>query len=123
MLVREQAQRLFELALAEFAPDWQTAGACVEISQHDPEHWVSGLGSYGFVLRNRKTGAAKILGWRSGEIRNATYHRGISYRVLEAYAERITDPIRRYLEEIGIAAGTGARSLFLGRPATGARQP
>ncbi|OGK98471.1 MAG: hypothetical protein A3E31_10005 [Candidatus Rokubacteria bacterium RIFCSPHIGHO2_12_FULL_73_22] len=123
MLVREQAQRLFELALAEFAPDWQTAGACVELTQHDPEHWVSGLGSYGFVLRNRKTGAAKILGWRSGEIRNATYHRGISYRVLEAYADRITDPIRRYFEEIGVAAGAGARSMFLGRPATGVHRP
>ena len=122
MLVREQVQRLFELALAEFAPDWQTAGACVELTQHDPEHWVSGLGTFGFVLRNRKTGAVKFLGWRSGEFRNATYHRGISYRVLEAYADRITDPIRRYFEEIGIAAGGAARSTFLGRPTTGARR-
>ena len=43
-----------------------------------------------------------MLGWRSGDFRSATYHRGISYRVLEAYADRITDPIRRYFEEIGL---------------------
>jgi hypothetical protein len=41
-----------------------------------------------------------VLGWRSGDFRGASYHRGISYRVLEAYADRITDPIRRYFEEI-----------------------
>jgi len=104
MLLREQAQRLFELALAEFAPDWHAASACIELSLHEPEHWVSGLGTFGFVLRNRRTGAAKILGWRTGELRNATYHRGISYRVLEAYAERMVDPIRRYFEEVGVAS-------------------
>ena len=39
----------------------------------------------------------------AGLLPNATYHRGISYRVLEAYADRITDPIRRYFDEIGVA--------------------
>lgn len=122
MLVREQAQKLFESALAEFARDWQIAGACIELSLHDPEHWASGLGTFGLVLRNRKTGAAKILGWRNGEFRNATYHRGISYRVLEAYADRIIDPIRRYFDEVGIVVGQPIRSSFLGRPTSGTRR-
>ena len=103
MLLPEQVQRLVELALAEFAPEWQITGLCSELSLHDPDHWVSGLGTFGLVLRNRNSRAAKVLGWRNGDFRQASYHRGISYRVLEAYADRITDPIRRYFEEIGLA--------------------
>ncbi|PYN46128.1 MAG: hypothetical protein DMD95_07040 [Candidatus Rokuibacteriota bacterium] len=95
-------QRLVELALAEFAPEWQVTGLCSELSLHNPEHWVSGLGTFGLVLRNRNNRAAKVLGWRNGDVGSASYHRGISYRVLEAYADRITDPIRRYFEEIGL---------------------
>lgn len=102
MLLPEQVQRLFQLALIEFAPDWEIVGPAAELSLHTPEHWVSGLGTFGLIVRTRGTGRVKALGWRTGEIRNATYHRGISYRVLEAYADRITDPIRRYFEEIGI---------------------
>ncbi len=104
MLLPEQVQRLFQLALIEFAPDWEIAGAVTELSLHNPDHWVSGLGTFGLILRNRPTSGVKVLGWRTGEIKNATYFRGISYRVLEAYADRITDPIRRYFEEIGILA-------------------
>jgi len=102
MLLPEQVQRLVELALAEFAPEWQVAGLCSELSLHNQDHWVSGLGTFGLVLRNRQSKSAKVLGWRNGDFRSATYHRGISYRVLEAYADRITDPIRRYFEEIGL---------------------
>src|SRR3989442_9269810 len=102
MLLPEQVQRLVELALAEFAPEWQVTGLCSELSLHNPDHWVSGLGTFGLVLRNRQSRSAKVLGWRNGDFRSATYHRGISYRVLEAYADRITDPIRRYFEEIGL---------------------
>ncbi|PYN35685.1 MAG: hypothetical protein DME01_10885 [Candidatus Rokuibacteriota bacterium] len=102
MLLPEQVQRLVELALAEFAPEWEVTGLCSELSLHNPDHWVSGLGTFGLILRNRQSRSAKVLGWRSGDFRSATYHRGISYRVLEAYADRITDPIRRYFEEIGL---------------------
>lgn len=117
MLLPEQVQRLFELALAEFAPDWEIAGVCDELSLHNPEHWVSGIGTFGLALRHRKTRAARILGWRAGEFLNATYHRGISYRVLEAYADRITDPIRRYFEEIGLILPGETSSRFLHKPA------
>lgn len=104
MLLPEQVQRLFQLALVEFAPDWEITGAVTELSLHNPEHWVSGLGTFGLILRNRQTSGVKVLGWRTGRIQKATYSRGISYRVLEAYADRITDPIRRYFEEIGIVS-------------------
>jgi hypothetical protein len=118
MLLPEQVQRLFQLALVEFAPDWEIAGVSAELSLHNPEHWVSGLGTFGLILRSRFGGGVKVLGWRTGEIPNATYYRGISYRVLEAYADRITDPIRRYFEEIGIVAMAEYPSRFL-RPPTG----
>jgi hypothetical protein len=102
MLLPEQVQRLFQLALVEFAPDWEIAGAITELSVNNAEHWVSGLATFGLILRNSQTSGVKVLGWRTGRIQSATYFRGISYRVLEAYADRITDPIRRYFEEIGI---------------------
>lgn len=117
MLLPEQVQRLFQLALVEFAPDWEIAGESAELSLHNPEHWVSGLGTFGVIVRSRGTGSVKVLGWRTGEIKNATYHRGISYRVLEAYADRITDPIRRYFEEIGIVTASGPPTRF-SRPPT-----
>ena len=115
MLLPEQVQRLLELALAEFAPEWQVASGCTELSLNNADHWVSGLGTFGLVLRNRNSRTAKILGWRNGDLMNATYHRGISYRVLEAYADRITDPIRRYFEEVGLVT-TGIRRLAQPRP-------
>src|SRR2546425_82754 len=113
MLLPEQVHRLFQLALVEFAPDWEISGACTELSLHRAEHWASGLGTFGLVLHNRVTGATKVLGRRTGELPNATYHRGISYRVLEAYADRITDPIRRYFEEIGVVAPPAARAPWM----------
>ena len=62
MLLPEQVQRLVELALAEFAPEWQVTGLCSELSLHNPDHWVSGLGTFGLILRNRETRSAKVLG-------------------------------------------------------------
>ena len=106
MLLPEQVQRLFQLALAEFASDWEIAGVCTELSLHKAEHWASGLGTFGLVLRNRMTGGAKVLGWRTGEPSDATYYRGISCRILEAYADWIMDPIRRYFEEIRIVTAS-----------------
>src|SRR5690349_181985 len=61
MLLPEQVQRLVELALAEFAPEWQVTGLCSELSLHNPDHWVSGLGTFGLILRNRNSRSAKVL--------------------------------------------------------------
>ena len=110
MLLPTQVQRLLQLALVEFAPDWQIAGAVTELSVNNPDHWSSGLGTFGVIVRNRVSSGIKVLGRRAGEIPNATYHRGISYRVLEAYADRITDPIRRYFEEVGLLSVTAPPS-------------
>jgi hypothetical protein len=109
MLSRAHAQELFCQALAEFAPDWKPAGELVEITVHDPHHWLSGIGTFGVMLQHRGSGAVKMLGRRVGAGPDASYHRGISFLVLEAYGERNTDPIQRYLGEVGLAPA--ARSL------------
>jgi hypothetical protein len=109
MLSRAQAHQLFGQALSEFAPDWKPAADLVEVTVHDPHHWLSGIGTFGVMLQHRTTGALKILGRREGAGPGASYHRGISFLVLEAYGERNVDPIFRYLQEVGVASP--ARSL------------
>ena len=53
-----------------------------------------------------------MLGRRAGP-EPATYHRGISHLVLKAYSDRNTDPVRRYLEEVGLAReSSGGRPMF-----------
>lgn|GEM_PF-2104319 len=104
MLTREEAQHLLTLALRELAPDWELVGACVELTFRDPQHWLSGIGTFGATLRHRTSGALKVLGRRSGPEPNATYHRGVSFLVLEAYARRNLDPISRYFEEVGLGS-------------------
>lgn len=104
MLARQDAQQLFLRVLSEFAPEWDMDGELAEVTIRDADHWLSGIGTFGVTLRHRKTGAIKVLGRRGGLGANATYHRGISFLVLEAYADRNTDPIRRYLQEVGVAS-------------------
>lgn len=102
MLHREQAQALLEAALREFAPDWDVTAGCTEVTLRNPDHWLSGIGTFGCTLTNRATGSVKVLGRRGGGAPGTAYHRGMSFLVLEAYADRNTDPIRRYLDEVGI---------------------
>jgi hypothetical protein len=104
MLARQEAEQLLIRVLGEFAPDWELGSELTEVTIRDPEHWLSGIGTFGVTLRHRQTGAVKVLGRRSGLGGNATYHRGVSFLVLEAYADRNTDPIRRYLQEVGVAS-------------------
>ncbi len=110
MLPRPEAQGLFSRALTEFSPGWEPVGELTEVTTRDPEHWLSGIGTFGIMLQHRDTGALKVLGRRAGAGPEATYHRGISFLVLEAYDQRNTDPIRRYLEEIGLASRPSAAS-------------
>lgn len=105
MLPREEARRLFALALSEFAPEWEVVGEMAEVTIRDSNHWLSGAGTFAATLRHRASGAAKMLGRRAGGEAGCAYHRGVSFLVLEAYAERNTDPVRRYLEEIGVTPG------------------
>src|SRR5215510_12167915 len=98
MLARDDAQRFLIGALGEFAPDWEPIGDVSELTGQDPDVWLSGVGTFGVILRHRSTNELKVLGRRSGPD-PATYHRGISHLVLQAYRDRNTDPVRRYLEE------------------------
>jgi hypothetical protein len=104
MLSRDEAQGLLRRALAEFAPDWEFRGSVTEVTTRDPQHWLSGIGTFGAMLQHRGSGAMKVLGRRAGSGSGVSYHRGISFLVLQAYGERNTDPVRRYLDEIGIAS-------------------
>jgi len=104
MLRLEQATSLFKRALMEFARDWEVIDA-TEITLTNPDAWQSGLGTFGFVLRSRATGAIKVLGRRKGPESNATFHRGVSFRVLEGYDDGFREPVKRYLDEIGAVGG------------------
>jgi hypothetical protein len=117
MINLDKAQRLIEMAVAEFAPEWEVVGDCTELTVREPDDWMSGSGSYGVTLRNRATGALKLVGKRRAQHGTAGCSRGVSFRVLEAYGERNTDPIVRFLQEIGLAHGARHRGP------TGPRMP
>src|SRR2546425_8336243 len=102
MLSPQSAQGLFTRALAEFAPDWELMVPVSEVSGRDPASWPSGNWTFGATLRHRTTGSIKVLGRRHGGAAGATYHRGLSHLVLQAYGDRNTDPMCRYVEELGI---------------------
>jgi hypothetical protein len=104
MLSRDEAHGLLQQALAEFAPDWESMGAVTEVTTRDPQHWLSGIGTFGVMLQHRGSGAVKVLGRRAGDGSSVSYHRGISFLVLQAYNERNLDPLQRYLDEIGVAS-------------------
>jgi len=103
MLSVDQAVAIFGRALAEFAPDWEIAHGW-EVNQRNPDEWPSGLGTFGFIIRHAPSGMARILGKRKGHAPNASFHRGISFRVLEAYQGGFIEPMVRYLAEIGVTA-------------------
>jgi hypothetical protein len=103
MISRHDARRLLQLALEEFAPQWEISADPTAVTIRDPHHWLSGIGTFGVTLRERSTGSMKVLGRRSGPEEDATFHRGISALVLEAYGDGSSDPMRRYLQEIGAA--------------------
>jgi len=106
MISQDEARRLLQLALEEFAPQWEIRADPIPVTIQDPHHWLSGIGTFGVTLRERATGTMKILGRRGGPEESATFHRGISGLVLEAYGDGSSDPIRRYLQEIGVGGTT-----------------
>lgn len=112
MLSREEAHGLFSRVLAEFAPEWEPLDDLSEVTIRNRDHWLSGIGTYGVTLRNRKTGTFKVLGRRGVATPTVTYHRGISFLVLKAYAERNLDPVLRFLEEIGVCPLHRPRTAF-----------
>jgi hypothetical protein len=98
------SRRLLEAAVHEFSAEWEVVGECSPVDLSDTSQWPSSSRSFQVTLRHRTTGAQKVLGRRTVADAAASCHRGLAYLVLQAYAERNTDPIRRYFDEIGLAA-------------------
>lgn len=115
MFTVEQASTIFGRGLAEFAPDWEITHSC-EVNQGNPDEWPSGLGTFGFIIRHEPSGISKILGKRKDRLSDASFHRGVSFRILEAYEGGFTEPLSRYLIEIGAvkdsSVSTTANNVF-----------
>ena len=101
--MRLDSRRLLEAAVREFSAEWEVVGDCSPVNLTDANQWPSSSRSFRVTLRHRTTGAQKVLGQRTVADAAASCHRGLAYLVLRAYAERNTDPIRRYFDEIGIS--------------------
>ena len=111
MLSQADLQRALTLALGEFGPSWKIVGDCVPVDPFDPGHWGAGSHSYQVTLRHRVTGHLKVPGRRVAYEPGASLHPAVALSLIEAYRHGNAEPLRRYLEEIGVAAtmpGTAA---------------
>ena len=117
MLAQADFERALALALGEFAPAWEIVGGCAPIDPLDPTHWGTGSRSFQVTLRHRVTGHLKVLGRRVAHEPNESLHPAVALSPIGAYRHGNTEPIRRYLEEIGVA------STPAGDAATFFRQP
>jgi hypothetical protein len=117
MLAQADFERALAFALGEFAPAWKIVGDCAPVDPVDPGHWGSGSRSFQVTLRHRVTGHLKVLGRRVAYEPNASLHPAVALSLIGAYRHGNPEPIRHYLEEIGVAATTA------GEAATFFRQP
>ena len=118
MLAQADFQRALSLALGEFAPGWTLVGDCAAVDRSDASHWGSGPQSFQVTLRHRVTGHVKVLGRRVAYEPGATVHPAVALSLIGAYRHGNSEPIRAYLEEIGVASGGGAGTThFFRRPA------
>jgi len=90
-------------ALSEFCPAWKIASDCSRVDPSDPSHWATDTESCQVALRHRITGRLAVLGRRIADDPSTRLHRGIALSLIEAFGRGDADPIRRYLEEIGVA--------------------
>lgn len=98
------------LALGELCPAWRIDGSCSPVDPVDPSHWAAGTGSVQVTLRHRVTGRRKVL--------FTSVHRGVALSTIEAYGRGDAGPMRRYLEDIGVAEPAARDSgHFFHRPA------
>jgi uncharacterized protein DUF4388 len=107
MLRREEARSLMAHAVGRLAPGWDLEGECTDVALSDPRQWPSGSRSFSFVLRHAREGMVKMLGRRGASTPAATYHRAVSALVLEACRDGNSDPLARYLVEIGVPVQSG----------------
>jgi len=117
MLAQADFQRALALALGELAPAWTIVGECSAVDRLDPTHWGSGPQSFQVTLRHRVTGHLKVLGRRGSYEPTASVHPAVALSLIGAYRHGNPEPIRRYLEEIGVAATAPSDSHhFFHRP-------
>ena len=120
MLAQADFQRALALALGEIAPAWTIIGDCSPVDRFDTSHWGSGPQSFQVTLRHRVTGHLKVLGRRAAYEPGATVHPAVALSLIGAYRHGNSEPLRVYLEEIGVAAGIASDGRrFFGRPSTG----
>jgi hypothetical protein len=118
MLAQADFQRALALALGEFAEAWTIVGECAPVDRFEASHWGSGPQSFQVTLRHRVTGHLKVLGRRAAYEPGASVHPAVALSLIGAYRHGNPEPIRRYFEEIGVAAVTAAdTSNFFRRPA------
>ena len=89
-------------ALGEFCPAWKIASDCSPVDPFDPSHWATDTQSCQVTLRHRVTGRLTVLGRRIADEPSTRLHRGVALSLIEAYGRGDADPLRRYLEEIGV---------------------
>src|SRR5437773_4262289 len=117
MLSLADLERALALALGEFGPAWKIVGDCAPVDPFDPSHWDSGSQSFQVTLRHRVTGHLKVLGRRVAYEPSASVHPAVALSLIGAYRHGNAEPIRRYFEEIGVAAVTAADTThFFSRP-------
>lgn len=122
MLAQADFQRALALALGEFAAAWTIVGDCAPVDQFDASHWGSGPQSFQVTLRHRVTGHLKVLGRRATYEPGASVHPAVALSLIGAYRHGNPEPIRRYLEEIGVAVVTAADpTRFFQRPIASSR--
>lgn len=117
MLAQADFQRALAQALGEFAPAWRIVGECAPVDRSDTSHWGSGPQSFQVTLRHGVTGHLKVLGRRATDEPRATVHPAVALSLIGSYRHGHSEPIRTYLEEIGVAAGSaGTAKPFFPRP-------
>jgi len=116
MLSLADLERALALALGEFGPAWKIVGDCAPVDPFDPSHWDSGSQSFQVTLRHRVTGHLKVLGRRVAYEPSAGLHRAVALSLIEAYRHGNAEPIRQYLEDIGVAATTAGDAAHFFRP-------
>jgi hypothetical protein len=119
MLAQADFQRALALALGELAPVWTIVGECSPVDRLDGSHWGSGPQSFQVTLRHRVTGDLKVLGRRVSYEPTASVHPAVALSLIGAYRHGNPEPLRRFLEEIGVAAAAptvSEPSRFFHRP-------
>ena len=106
MLAQADLQNALAQALGELGPAWKIVSDCSPANPLDPSHWAVGSQSFHVNLRHRVTGRLKVLGRRVADEPSASVHRAVALSLVDAYAHGNADPMRRYLEDIGVAPST-----------------